>query len=77
MRKFMLPKLDVKNVKDLTTPRIVLKRMKVRLLKKHTTHNLDNHSNLQEDLGKLLRDTIKRTTIIPLIKKECRLWMTL
>ena len=43
----MLPKLDVKNAKDLTTPKIVLKRMKVRPLKKHTTHNLYNHSNLQ------------------------------
>ena len=70
MIKFMLPKLDVKHAKDLTTLKIALQTMKVRLLKKHTTHNLDNHSNLQEDLGKLLWVTIKGTMETLISRKE-------
>lgn len=75
MRKLMLPKLDVNYAKDPTTPRIALLKRKMKHLKRHIIHNLVNHSNLQEDLGKLLQVITKGTTLTRLFKKGGKLWM--
>ena len=75
MKELMLPKLDVKSAKVPITLKIVHQGM-MKHLRRPTTHNLDNHSNLQEDLGKLLQVIIKETMEIPHIKKGGKLWMT-
>ncbi|GKB60803.1 hypothetical protein Tco_0916989 [Tanacetum coccineum] len=73
MRRFMLLKLDVNNVKGPTTLKIAHSKKKVKHSKKLTTFNLVDLSK-EGDIEQHLQDSTRGTMQTLHIKNEDNLW---